>query len=88
MTRTGFIASLRAQRAGKLCPIDGGSEMVPPSSRRNHEAAREKLRRLFDLEVENIRRAKSVLEDGNFASANGFYQDEIDRYLASPNDGR
>lgn len=53
-----------------------------------HDAAREKLRRLFDLEVEDVRRAKSVLKDGYFASANRPYLDEIDRYLASPDDGR
>jgi SOS response regulatory protein OraA/RecX len=53
-----------------------------------YDAAREKLRRLFDFEVDDIRRARAVLEDGYFASANRSYLDQIDRYLASPNDGR
>jgi len=49
-----------------------------------YDAAKERLRKLFDLEAKEIQRTKGVLEDSCFASANREYIDRINRYLASP----
>lgn len=49
-----------------------------------YEAARTKLRVMFDLEVEDIRRAKAELEAGYFQRANTAHLARIDRYLGSP----
>lgn len=54
----------------------------------NYDVAKAKLRKLFDLEVSDIRRAKSLLENGFFKNANAVYLDAINRYLAEPERGR
>jgi hypothetical protein len=48
------------------------------------DAAKQRLRKLFDLETKEIQRAKGVMEDSCFAGANREYIDRINRYLASP----
>ena len=52
-----------------------------------YDAAKDKLRKLFDMEVKEIERTKGVMESSYFASANSEYIDRINRYLAKPPTG-
>lgn len=46
--------------------------------------AKTTLRKIFDLEVKDIQRAREVMENSYLANANVEYIDRINRYLALP----
>ena len=62
----------------------GYTGLVKQIDQGKYEEARTKLLKMFDMEVKDISRARQVMTDSCFASANSEYIGLIDRYLAPP----